>query len=106
MQGAHIVGPLLVRSCPSLEDMRYSNKDIENKKILHEIQSHCLRLLRFMYSFEKNRKSFKIIFPPEIFGAFIDVGNYQVNLKQYIPLLKKFNKLPTQALHLIRENFN
>lgn len=61
-------------------------------KIQHEIQLHCLRVLRFLYSVEKNRKAFKLIFPPEIFGSFIDVGNYNKDFKAYIPLLKKFNK--------------
>ncbi|CDW74066.1 serine threonine-protein kinase nek10 [Stylonychia lemnae] len=42
-------------------------------------------------------KAFKLIFPPEIFGAFIDVGNYNKDFQSYIPLLKKFNKkLPDQ----------
>ena len=41
---------------------------------------------------EKNRKAFKLIFPHEFFGAFIDVGNYNKEFQVYIPLLKKFNK--------------
>jgi NIMA (never in mitosis gene a)-related kinase len=58
-----------------------------------------LRVLRFLYSVEKNRKAFKLIFPPEIFGSFIDVGNYNKDFQSYIPLLKKFNKkLPAKSL--------
>jgi NIMA (never in mitosis gene a)-related kinase len=45
-----------------------------------------------LYSVEKNRKAFKLIFPPEIFGSFIDIGNYNKEFQLYIPLLKKFNK--------------
>ena len=45
-----------------------------------------------MYSVEKNRKAFKLIFPHEFFGAFIDVGNYNKDFQVYIPLLKRFNK--------------
>jgi hypothetical protein len=41
---------------------------------------------------EKNRKAFKLIFPHEFFGAFIDVGNYNKDYQNYIPLLKRFNK--------------
>lgn len=59
---------------------------------MHEVQLHALRALRFLYSIEKNRKSFKLIFPPEIFGAFIDIGNFKRNFQEYLPLLKKINK--------------
>ena len=45
-----------------------------------------------MYSVEKNRKTFKMIFPPQLFGAFIDVGNFNKEFKAYIPLLKMLNK--------------
>ena len=48
----------------------------ENVQTQHKVQILCLRLLRFLYSVEKNRKAFKLIFPHEFFGAFIDVGNY------------------------------
>jgi NIMA (never in mitosis gene a)-related kinase len=55
--------------------------------------------LRFLFSIEKNRKSFKLVFPPEIFGAFIDIGNYNKNFQSYITLLKKLNKkLPLKSL--------
>lgn len=65
---------------------------------MHEIQVHCLKVLRFQYSVEKNRKAFKLIFPPEIFGSFIDVGNYNKERQAYINLLKKFNKLSYKSL--------
>ena len=61
-----------------------------------------MRLLRFLYSVEKNRKAFKLIFPHEFFGAFIDVGNYNKEFQVYIPLLKRFNKkLPVMNHKLI-----
>jgi NIMA (never in mitosis gene a)-related kinase len=61
-----------------------------------------LRVLRFLFSIEKNRKSFKLVFPPEIFGAFIDIGNYNKNFQNYITLLKKLNKkLPLKSLEQI-----
>jgi len=63
-------------------------------------------VLRFLYSVEKNRKAFKLIFPPEIFGSFIDIGNYNKDFQSYIPLLKKFNKkLPMKSLDQINSNF-
>ena len=67
---------------------------------------HCLRCLRFLYSVDKNRKSFKVIFPPNLFGAFIDVGNYNKDFQAYIPLLKKLNKkMGEEQLKVIRANF-
>jgi NIMA (never in mitosis gene a)-related kinase 10 len=57
----------------------YSEDQNEDIKIKHEIQLHCLRTLRFLYSIEKNRKAFKLVFPPEIFGSFIDIGNFNKN---------------------------
>jgi NIMA (never in mitosis gene a)-related kinase len=55
---------------------------------------------------EKNRKAFKLVFPPEIFGSFIDIGNYNKDFAPYIPLLKKFNKrLGIKALEQISSNF-
>ena len=66
---------------------------------------HCLRCLRFLYSVEKNRKAFKLVFPAEIYGTFIDVGNYNKEFNAYIPLLKKFNKkLSEEKLRQIKEN--
>ena len=80
LHGAHIIGSLLMENCPQLNRDNpkvYVNGDAgENLKVQHELQMHCLRCLRFLYSVEKNRKAFKVIFPPSLFGAFIDVGNY------------------------------
>lgn len=60
-----------------------------------------------MFSIEKNRKAFKLVFPPEIFGAFIDIGNFNRNFQNYIPLLKKLNKkLSKEQLIKIRNNFD
>jgi len=97
--------------CPRLtekeEAMQYFEDPQENVKIQHELQLHCLRCLRFMYSVEKNRKAFKMIFPPNIFGAFIDVGNYNKEFHAYIPLLKKLlsKKTTVESLQQIKKNF-
>ena len=89
-----------MENCPAMNDALFYSKDpSENVKIKHELQLHCLRCLRFLYSVEKNRKAFKVIFPPNIFGAFIDVGNYNKEFQAYIPLLKRLNKkLPVENL--------
>lgn len=63
-------------------------------------------MLRFLYSVEKNRKAFKVVFPANIFGAFIDVGNYNKDFQAYIPMLKRLNKkLPEDSLKQIKANF-
>ena len=64
-----------------------------------------MMLLRFLYSVEKNRKAFKLVFPPEIFGAFIDIGNYERDLHKYISVLKKINKLALPAIKNILGSF-
>jgi hypothetical protein len=47
-----------------------------------------------------------MIFPPQIFGSFIDVGNFNNEFKAYIPLLRKINKkLPLENLIQIQQNF-
>ena len=48
-----------------------------------------------------------MIFPPNIFGAFIDVGNYNKEFHAYIPLLKKLlsKKTSVESLQEIKKNF-
>ena len=44
-----------------------------------------------------------MIFPASLFGAFIDVGNYNKDFAAYIPLLKRLNKkTPEDAIRAIR----
>ena len=89
-----MIGKIMMDNCPVLikdklehadklsngiQINSYSQDPNEDIKIKHEIQLHCLRSLRFLYSIEKNRKAFKLVFPPEIFGSFIDIGNFNKN---------------------------
>lgn len=110
LHGADLIGRILMENCPALIKENksgqngmnfkiYSEDQNEDVKIKHEIQLHCLRTLRFLYSIEKNRKAFKLVFPPEIFGSFIDIGNFNKNFQSYVPLLRKINKkLPIKSL--------
>ena len=42
----------------------------------------------------------------EVFGSFIDIGNFNKNFQSYIPLLRKINKkLPIKSLDQISQNF-
>jgi serine/threonine protein kinase len=74
------------------------------KQIIGEIQQLSLILLRFLYSVQKNRKMFRLVFPPEIFGPFIDIGNYERSRDKY-KLIKKINRLPDSSKATIMLNF-
>jgi NIMA (never in mitosis gene a)-related kinase 10 len=74
------------------------------KQIVNEIQQLALILLRFLYSVQRNRKLFRLVFPPEIFGPFIDIGNYERNREKY-KLIKKIHRLPENSRDAIMANF-
>ena len=49
-----------------------------------ETQPHTLRVLRYLYSTERNRKPFKRLFPSEVFTLFVDrVGHWKEELRSY-----------------------
>ena len=65
MKGGHLVGKILMENCPVLikdkmireEKIKagvipkqYCEDQAEDQQIKHEIQLHCLRVLRFLYS--------------------------------------------------------
>lgn len=54
---------------------------------LERLWLSSLRTLRIIFSLERNRKFFKSLLPPDLFFAFIDVGNYESDLGRYRPLL-------------------
>lgn len=61
--------------------------------------------LRYLYSLERNKKSFRLVFPPEIFGAFIDIGNYETAWEKYEKTLEKIQSLTDQERNVILNNF-
>ena len=52
-------------------------------------QAYALRALRLLFSLERNRKSFKRIFPPATFERFIEVGQYQRDLAAFSALTEE-----------------
>ena len=78
--GVDIVGKKLL--VPENVSTFCSNEQDERDTRL-KVELLSLVLLRFLYSVEKNRKAFRIVFPPEIFGPFIDIGNYEKNWDKY-----------------------
>ena len=67
-------------------------KESDKNNILHN-QSLIVRILRLIFSLEKNRKYFKHLFPTKLLGIFIDIGNYKHNLSLYHSFLEEFNAL-------------
>lgn len=64
-----------------------------------------LRLLRFIFSIEKNRKIFKSIFPPALLGPFIDIGNFVKQLSRYKQLASVYDSLEGDQVVLILDEY-
>lgn len=66
--------------------------------LVRQLQLHAFRALRFLFSIERNRKIFKRLFPPELFGLFIDVGHYRADLAGYSSMVDFVNGLQKAGL--------
>jgi serine/threonine protein kinase len=62
-------------------------------------QTLIVRILRLIFSLEKNRKYFKQLFPTKILGIFIEIGNYKHSLNLYNQLITEFNSLADEELN-------
>lgn len=51
---------------------------------------------RHLYCLESNRACFRRLFSPDLFAAFIDIGAYQQQLQQYLPLAQELHGLPAE----------
>lgn len=76
---------LLVRTHPSNHHLlKFEDVEEEHEKqAVKELELLLFRLLRFIFSIEKNRKIFKSIFPPTLLGPFIDIGNFVKQVNKY-----------------------
>ena len=72
-------------------------------KDLRAVQLYAIRLLRFLFSLERNRRHFKRMFPPQLFAAFIDVGHYEFDQKKYRPLVDALNALTDAERRRLRQ---
>ena len=70
------------------------------------LHANALRTLRFLYSLERNRKSFKRLFPPSVFERFIEVGQYIRDLGKYAPLAAAIDALPSDKREFIQRSVN
>ena len=83
IDGVHTIGQLLL-----IAPTTAGNTDV---------LVHALRLLRFLYSTEKNRAVFKNLFPPDIFANFIDIGNYVYDINAYRPVVNVIVNMPQSS---------
>jgi len=67
------------------------------------VAPHVLRLLRFVFSTERNRKIFRRLFPPEFFAAFIDVGHFVKDIDRYVGLAQQLSSLAPEARQKMHE---
>uniref|UniRef100_A0A0N4Y218 Serine/threonine-protein kinase (inferred by orthology to a C. elegans protein) n=1 Tax=Nippostrongylus brasiliensis TaxID=27835 RepID=A0A0N4Y218_NIPBR len=56
-------------------------------------QSSIFRVLRILFSLERNRALFKKVFPAPFFEQFIDIGHYVQDLSAYRPLVTEYTKI-------------
>ena len=66
------------------------------------MRCQLFRVLRVMYSNPRNRASMKSIFPPQLFGQFVDIGNFIMDISKYVQLTNAFDQLGHADLHCLR----
>ncbi|KAL4469437.1 hypothetical protein ABPG74_004690 [Tetrahymena malaccensis] len=93
--------------CHPMRKKKLIFEDIKPEQLneaIFELELRCFKLLRFLFSIEKNRKIFKLLFPTKLFTTFIDIGNYQKNYSKYKNLAEEFNLLKEDELLKIEKN--
>lgn len=70
----------------------------QNSLVLETI---TCRILRIIYSIEKNRKQFKQLFPTSLLSSFIEIGNFKQNVKYYMNFISLFNSQTRKDLFSI-----
>ena len=89
MNGVHTLASVLLHGC-----LRKSSIAEQEPQEHFPPQVYVLRAMRFVFSLERNRKVFKRIFPtPALFEMFIEIGQYERDLKKYIPLARELSLL-------------
>jgi len=67
-----------------------------------QLQVNAIRALRFLFSLERNRKLFKLLFKPEMFQKFIDVGHFVRDSTVYKPLVDLLNSMNESSMDELR----
>jgi hypothetical protein len=76
------------------------------RQLIINNQALITRILRLIFSLEKNRKFFKHLFPTKLLGIFIDIGNFKHSLNLYNSFIEELNSLEDQDLREILDKFN
>lgn len=53
--------------------------EMKGEELFLDLQNHCFRLLRYLFTVKKNKNLFKLIFPSKIFASFLDIGSFVKN---------------------------
>jgi serine/threonine protein kinase len=70
-------------------------------------QTLIARILRLIFSLEKNRKYFIHLFPTKLLSIFIDIGNYKHSLNLYSSFIAELNSISDQDLKdIINKSIN
>lgn len=78
--GGHIIAMLTLpgEAMAEVADVRTARRNI---------QAQAFRALRFLFSFERSRRLFKMLFEPPLFELFLQVGHYCSNIAKYTQLV-------------------
>ena len=102
--GVYLLGSLLVGLTTQEENLSLPLPAEQNLA-----RAHILRTLRYIFSAERNRKTFKRLFTPDFFSEFIDVSSYEMNLAPYENLASLFSAIgeaPLNKTRLCLEDIN
>lgn len=89
---------------PILSDAEYDEDEIKTRI---KQQLNTSKLLRIIYSFERNRKKFKHILPSDLLGLFIEIGNFKVNDAFYKKFITSLSAIPRKDMvHLLMSLYN
>jgi serine/threonine protein kinase len=70
---------------------------------IQELHGHALSAMRILFSLEKNRKVFRRVFPPHIFDAFIDKGQYSATHVRFFPVAGLIQELAPEKELAMRQ---
>ena len=90
--GVHLLASMLLEHAH--DEPPPSDRALEDSSVA----PHIFRALRFIFGTGRNRPAFKRLFPPELFGAFIDVGHYQWPIEPYQRLAHSLAALSAEHL--------
>ena len=100
-KGGHLIGRCLVRYHSRRLGKNCSQKEAE---IAVQLQLYALRLLRFLYSLDRNRKAFRSVFPSEIAVSFSSIPDNSQEITLYTPTLALIDTLKDTDLEQLERS--